>query len=99
MLLVRQGTTINFLGKEWAAEEHALSLYLDCQGPTVFETTAQGQPVDRVFAEAKADGELTIRDIALVDGEMTEGSGMGKVGVPGGVLGMVNISPNDLYEG
>lgn len=101
MLYVRQGTTISFddgFGqRSWSAQEVALSRYHDMQGPTVF--VSNEAPMRRVFAEAAPDGTLTMRGVSTIQGETSDGGGMGDIGVPGAMLGTVTVDASALYDG
>lgn len=101
MLYVKTGTKINFADRTWVAQEPALSRYLDLQGSSVLvsEPTPDLKPIERVFADATADGNLTIRAVATVKGETSDGGGEGDVGVPGALLGTAVVAASDVYDG
>lgn len=100
MLYVKQGTKVSFddgFGeRSWSAQEVALSRYHDMQGPTVF--VSEQPPMRRVFAEASADGALTMRGVSTIQGETSDGGGVGDIGVPGAMLGTATVPASALYD-
>ena len=97
---VKMGTTIEFNNRRWIAQEPALSFYLDMHGPTVFVSEPDGQnDIEQIFAEVNSSGELMMRSVATVQGETSEGGGVGQIGVPGMPLGMAKVSADNIYEG
>lgn len=98
---VRMGTEIDFQGRKWIAQEPALSFYLDLHGPTVFvsQPTEDLQPIERLFAEAGADGSLMMRAVATITGETSDGGGEGDIGVPGAPVGMATAPASAVYDG